>query len=546
MNRIVSFLVMVNTSNLLERKKDLFHKLHSQFPVSIKSFYLDKFTIFLAYHGDLDSLLTWDQDELHFCLGQPCKNIFDDFVFKDRFLRVSIKNENSVIENDWLGSIPVFYNSDDQIVSNLSLLTLTDKKIDYEGLTNYFEFGYSVFEHTPFEKVKFMRYYSKLIFDENGIDISYKDDLISLELLDTETDENEVLKMIEGYIHHHEDLYGGDVVLPISGGYDSRLLNYFIKDKKRIRSFTYGISKKQEESFEVVKAKKLSEILGTKWRQIELTEFHKYIPEWYSIYGFSTHLHGMYHIEFYKRMIENNKISNNRSFLSGIFGDVWAGSIKYKKINSFKDVFYLGYSHGMCLNSKYFVNTKNKTMSDFFDETSDRLNNDKFKTIATIRMKIILISYLITIPEFFGLNPWTPFLNFDIATSMLRIPENRRKDRLWQKDFFSEVGLDLESMNLKSVRSNDLNFEVSKNTKFEPINAELMEDFVDSDYVKEINLHLKNCCKSDDLKHLIFMIFNNKYIRFALGKIGLKDDYLEYLSAYYVIRAVEMGLEYEY
>ena len=87
----------------------------------------------------------------------------------DRNVLISLSEKSVIVENDWLGSIPVFYNTKDVIVSTLCLKAFRNKVIDPEGLNNYFEFGYSVFEQTPFLDVKFLRYFSKIRIDEGGI-----------------------------------------------------------------------------------------------------------------------------------------------------------------------------------------------------------------------------------------------------------------------------------------------------------------------------------------------------------------------------------------
>ena len=187
----------------------------------------------------------------------------------DRNVLIYLEDENIIIENDWLGSIPVFYNPKEKIVSTLSNLCLKDKTISHEGLANFCEFGYSVFEQTMFEDVKFMRYFSKLIITSNGIKIEYKNDPIhDPSFLDGVTTPDDVIAQMKDYLGKIEKSMDGDIIIPTSGGYDSRMLNYLVDDKSRIRSFTYGISKDQSLSTEVVHAKKLSEIYKTKWEQI--------------------------------------------------------------------------------------------------------------------------------------------------------------------------------------------------------------------------------------------------------------------------------------
>jgi hypothetical protein len=544
MDKIIGFIIANRKDESIIKKKSIFiNDLCNRFAKKSMNLNIGNFIVCIIYQGNLEHILKQTEDGVFFYLGQCTGYYFDDIALKDRFLRVQINRDLVICENDWLGSIPLFYNSRDQIISTLSLLTLTDKTINSEGLQSYFEFGYSVFECTPFENVKFMRYYSKLVFDSDGIRIFYKDDPVTESLLNENIDEKEVLHKLEQYINYFENSYKGKIIIPTSGGYDSRLLNYFIKEKNRIRSFTYGISRKQEESFEVVRAKKVSEILGTEWQQIELQDFHKYILDWFLIFGFSTHLHGMYHIEFYKKVIGNFKPMEEVSFLSGIIGDAWAGSVNIPSIKSEKDLKYLAYSHGVNLDVKYSnLLIKNNLKTKFYKENYVKLRDPRFRTVFSMRLKILLLSYLMIVPDFLGLNSWTPFLNFDIATGMLRISESRREKRIWQKEFFSRVGLDLENMNLPSVNFNDLDYDVSRQSVFEPINAETLKSFVTLDYIKAINKTLENKNLLDDFK---VQILRNRITGSVFTKIGIQNNYLKHLYAYYVIKAIEMGLTHE-
>ena len=461
----------------------------------------------------------------------------------DRNVLISFVDDKIIVENDWLGSIPVFYNEKEHIVSTLPNLCLKDKNVNEEGLSYFCEFGYSVFEKTIFEDVKFMRYYSKLIISSNNIEIEYKNDsVLDKAFLEYSSTEEEVIDSMQEYISNIESKIDGEIVLPTSGGYDSRILNYFIKDKSRIRAFTYGISSDQSKSFEVVYAKQISKIYGIKWEQIELKEFHKYIDEWFNIYGFSTHLHGMYHIEFYKNITKKYDFSNS-SFLSGVFGDIWAGSIEYKEIRGEQDVINLGYTHGMSLDLKYLkINSNNKEKKKFFTNIKGYIHDDRIKAVFTIRMKIILISYLTQIPEYFGMPVWTPFLNFDIVKKTLNLPDSRRRNRIWQKDFFRKVGLNFEDMNLKCVKSNKLDYEIAKKADFEPIDIESLKQYIDEKGMIEINKILSNTSLFEKVKNQLLYV---PKVGGLLRRLGFKNEFLKALYEYYVIKAIEKGLKYE-
>ncbi|MBN2468427.1 MAG: tetratricopeptide repeat protein, partial [Deltaproteobacteria bacterium] len=215
-----------------------------------------------------------------------------------------------------------------------------------------------------------------------------------------------------------------------------------------------------EESYEVVIAKRLSQLLDTRWQQVELGLYNKYIPEWVFLYGISTHAHGMYHIEFYHhiRSLLAEQCRGQPTFLSGIFGDVWAGNVAVQEINSYRDLRKLGYTHGMDFYKlAERIGTGENAAEAFFYEYEEKLKDHRWQPLITIRTKIILISYLMNVPDYFGFPSWTPFLNFHVATSMLRLPQARRAKRRWQKEFFIRNGVDLDDCIEQSDVTNILN-----------------------------------------------------------------------------------------
>jgi hypothetical protein len=331
-------------------------------------------------------------------------------------------------------------------------------------------------------------------------------------------------------------------VIPTSGGYDSRLLNYLVSDKSKIRSYTYGISKNQNNSYEVVHARKISCLYNTRWKQIVLTDFHKYISEWFAIYGISTHLHGMYQVEFYNNIISEMKFDNS-IFLSGIFGDIWAGSINYESIEGPCDIINLAYNHGLSLKRNYSALNLSEEIDkkDFFERNKNLLSNDKFKSVFTIRLKIILISYLTQIPEYFGVPVATPFLNFEIVKAMLNISESRRKNRVWQRDFFRKVGLNLEDMDLKSSKTNNLDYEVAHRNKPEPLNVDLLSKYVKKSHLIKINTIIHNQTFFSRVKDQILFV---PKLGSLLKRMGFRNEFLNALNEYYVIKTIEIGLNH--
>ncbi len=524
MSKIIGFFI---TSGEVNLKIDFFNA-----GLKILKICVGEFTVFLWGLGDIKKNIIDNKYTLSFPITES---------LLDRNVLIYFENDKIFVENDWLGSIPVFYNKKEGLVSTLPNLCLKDKALHKEGLANFCEFGYSVFEQTMFRDVKFMRYFSKLKISKEQISLEYKEDPILDLDLDVEVDEKDVLCLIKEYINNVENEIEGDIILPISGGYDSRLLCHSINNKSRLQAYTYGVSEKQEESFEVVYAKKITEILNVKWKHIELNSYHHHIDAWFKLFGFSTHLHGMYQIEFYKELAKE-KSNVKSSILSGIYGDLWAGSIQYKKLNSWLELHRLGYSHGLSLNKSKLANheVEYKLKMKFYEDHKESFKNNKCLAIHTARFKIILISYLTQLPEYFGMPSWTPFLNFDIATSMLKINENHRSSRSWQRDYFKKIGLDIEGMGLKSKKDNRLNFDIARKEEFEKLNVSLLQDIIDYKALKNIN---REIVEKKSIKYFINSLLYVPKIGGVLRRLNIKNSFLSSLYEYYVAKAIEKGLE---
>ena len=222
-----------------------------------------------------------------------------------------------IFETDWLASNPVFYNELTGAASHNihDVIDYANCEMDAEGLNDYLDFGYSVFGKTPVRHVKFLRHSSRLVRDESGgLTVEYLEDPVG-KWLDFRISESDVLDLLSSKVRSWENAFSGDIVIPTSGGYDSRLLNDLVQDKSRIRSFSYGVSEKQTDSFEVVYARMLADKLGTSWEQITLGDFHVFFDDWDKLFGVSTHAHGMYHIEFYTQIM--HRLQPDTRLLSG-------------------------------------------------------------------------------------------------------------------------------------------------------------------------------------------------------------------------------------
>ena len=448
-----------------------------------------------------------------------------------------------IFETDWINSNPVFYNEKTGKASHKVNDVIDWDNIEFhpEGFNNYLDFGYSVFEQTPIKNVKFLPPNARLIKNENGnLYIKRLKDPVE-DWIGIKTSEEEIWDAIETSIQAWEKSVEGYIIIPTSGGYDSRILNYFIENKNRIRSFTYGVSNPQYESYEVINAKILAEKLNTWWKQIELGNFHNYFDEWNSLMGPSVHSHGMYQLEFFKGI--KKYVPNEAYLLSGILGDVWAGGKAIPPINSNKEVVKLSLSHGMHADSRQsLLNSLYELRDSYFAENQKKVSDPFWAVVESMRFKMILLSYLFTVPQRFNYTPWSPFLNFEIAIKMLSLPETRRKNRNWQVDFFKKTDICLEDIKIKRNYNNTLNYDATLKSELYPLETKLFKNIIRESYIEWINDRVLKRPLPNKLSRKILGI---PKLGGGLKRLGFKskDEFLEAYCAYLTLKPIEYLLK---
>lgn len=464
---------------------------------------------------------------------------YNNYDLLDRNLLININKDTVIIQNDWLGSIPVFFNKRTKEVSTYFNLVFNKKNVnfDIDALLNYFEAGFCLYGKTQFPDIEFLRFYSKLILNKERILVEEKRDV----LFDVDLCKSEppliVFKKIKSYINEKVEIFNRKVLIPTSGGYDSRLLNLSIENKKLIHSYSYGLSNLQQNSYEVVYAKCIAQILKTKSEVVILEDINSYINEWHKIFGSSTHLHGMYQMEFYDKITKSVNPSNF-TLLSGIIGDAWSGKVRFEKVENYKYLNKIAYSHGMNLNTKYYNNNLNKINRKIYDEYIETINHDRYQLVFRMRNKLILLNYLLSIPEHFGITSWTPFLNFEIVMSMLNISDEHRINRNWQTKIFQENNLNIEKMNLSCSFSNNLNLNAALNFKFDELKLTELEEIVGKKNIDKINFEI-----SKKRNENISIIINKLRIYKILEKIfPYRCGHLNYLYDYYTLKSIDLTL----
>ena len=429
------------------------------------------------------------------------------------------------MKTDWLASNPVFYNENTKKASHNINDVIDFKNIVFhpEGLYNYIDFGYSVFEQTPLRGVKFLPPNATIIKGK----ISYQHDPSDIEIT------GNVFELIQSKVNTWERTVR-EVVLPLSGGYDSRMLACMV-NKYKTFAFTYGISSRQYDSIEVVKAKKVCKILGITWKRITLGDYHNYINDWIRWYGPGVHAHGMYHIEFYKKIYAPAGIG----LLSGIGGDLLSNQRTLIKNLTPANLTKLGHNHNIAGDiSQLNFSPDLELREQYLREKKYRLKDIKYQTIETIRLKAILLSYLLTLPRRIGFNSYSPYMDPEVA--MLMLAQDKRKNRQWVLDFFTKQGVNLSG--LKYTRANTLNFQAILRYNLKPLDVNLLSELFNPRYVKWINNKLMYISQ---LRRYRYRLMKTPYIKEGLKRIRFSEDISKAYFAYLTLKPLETILKHK-
>ena len=393
-----------------------------------------------------------------------------------------------LFETDWLASRPVYYNEVMAAASHTinDVISFADVELDAEGLNAYLGAGYSVFQQTPVRGVRFMPPSARLWRDEDGR-LRLEEAPLDLDArLATRHTEDEALDLLRERVRAAESAAEGEIVIPTSGGYDSRLLNLMIADTSRVRSYTFGPTARQWDSTEVARARALARLLGTRWERVHLAPFHAHLDEWDEAFGPAVHAHGMYQLEFYRKVRSR---SAGELLLSGLCGDWFAGKGDYlvkPSLSGPRDVAGLFYTTGMHADlDAVVVPCRGTLLEEYYERHRDILSSPSRQVIELARIRMILTHYLLRVPRLYGFAVDAPFLDVDVATAMLTLPPERRHDRRWVTEY-----LDSRGALLKGVRGNDrywLYWPVMRAQPLAPLDCDLLAEIVRPDYVRWIN-----------------------------------------------------------
>ena len=262
---------------------------------------------------------------------------------RGNFSLIVITDNLTIVSVDHVCSSQLYYLDYDKSIVVTDDIEYLKKQIDKEiRISSFSELqilmsGYTLFDSTLYEHVKSFIPGQVFLYSFDSISVHNINNYQTW--FDVKTIKNKSLDFLQSKFNDIllevmsetiDSLNGRQVVVPLSGGYDSRLIVSLLKhyNYENVLCFTYGM----KNNFEAITAKNIANNLGYEWVFIDLN-----IKEQYSFYksvDFSSYLkyadsansvpyyQGLYAVKYLK---DNNKINENAIFINGNSGDFITG-----------------------------------------------------------------------------------------------------------------------------------------------------------------------------------------------------------------------------
>tara|TARA_Y100000591_G_C21836893_1_gene703094 strand:+ start:94 stop:1668 length:1575 start_codon:yes stop_codon:yes gene_type:complete len=380
------------------------------------------------------------------------------------------KNKNTaIIASDRIRSFPIFYFIYDSKIFICDHIKKNDTNFDKNSLS-YFEFlhcGYVSGSDTLIDKIYQIQAGECISFDEKGISskkyysyINKNEKLNDLDYYKKKL-QNALEKTFSKLIESTKDRF---LIIPLSGGLDSRLIASYLKKcgVDDVICYTYGL----RNSKEVKISKNIANDLGYDWHFINYGD--KKWRKWYTdprmkeYQLFSGNFSSLPHIQDWPAVLELNEkkiIPDNSVFIPGHAADFVAGSHIPKKINltlnpNFESVIDLIINEHLILSDKISQKRNTKFRLDIYRKLSKQINETSVKDLNGLASSFEywdwrerqskFIANSCRVYEFWGYEWRMPFWDIEFINFWNDLPLELRLEKLFYKEFllkedFSEV-----------------------------------------------------------------------------------------------------------
>lgn len=253
---------------------------------------------------------------------------------------VIIQEDNrTIIAMDRSRIYPLFYAFRDKEImvadNPYSLLPYSGKELNYLATTEIKHAGYALGNKTIFKDIFQLQPSSYLIFEDGKTFSCHYDSYITDHEVETSFDAAQ--QALEEQLNNTfsrliNSLNGRQIVIPLSGGYDSRLIATQLTRLGYSNIICYNVGRPQNP--EMILSKKVANVLNLKYYFIDTSDpelIHEYsqtplFNEYFHFSGFLCSTFWMYEYFGVKYLIDNNLIDKNAVFIPGHSGDFLAGS----------------------------------------------------------------------------------------------------------------------------------------------------------------------------------------------------------------------------
>lgn len=416
---------------------------------------------YLFYNGELYEgkrlAEFFDSLEDHSILRKLLQSVFGIFT------AIKIKNNEIWLVQDVTRTFPIFYSIIDDAIfisdDTFYLKEVTSSDVSEEAIIEFLRVLYVLGNKTILSAVKQVQAGEIVKISEEGTTREFyhthfvtKNELFAKDFSLLKKGLKQVFENVVARLIKYAD--GDPIVIPLSGGYDSRLIATLLKmhGYDGVITYTYGYS----DSHEVKTAKKVADKLGYEWYHIGFKDIDKDYFESYEFHNFVeysfNHVSTPHILDFYafKVAVEEGIVPKNAIVVPGHSGDVFSGSWLIKlPLPTKRNFHHILFAKHFILNEHYNQNRslKNKLKKYFKDKYSPEVeihsldDNWNFKERQA---KYIVNSNRAY--EFFGYRHAIPLWDLELVEFFRRVPlELKTSSPIYNEvamEYFKETGVD--------------------------------------------------------------------------------------------------------
>lgn len=380
------------------------------------------------------------------------------------FFNLIYQTENKIIAAvDHIRSHPLFYAQKDNsfyLSDNAEWVReqIKDEEIDAIAKEEFQLTGYVTGRETLYPNVKQLQAGEMLIYENKELKINryytfshHEPNNYDTQNLYIELDKI-AKKSIQRLIKYAD---GKQIVIPLSGGFDSRLIATLLKEANypKILTFTYGIKGNKEANY----SKFVADKLGLKWHFVEYNE--SMWEDWAKskenedYQYFSSNLVSAPHLQdciAVKLMKDKGLLEKNAVFVPGHSGDFVAGSHIPKEVFQKSDLDiqninqYILKNH-YCLapfsefkNHKKFWYGRIQKTNEIYDIKTPVEFADAYEKWDWQERQSKFICNSVRLYEFYGYDWWLPLWDRPFVSFFENLPLKLR-NHLWYKEYIANI-----------------------------------------------------------------------------------------------------------